>query len=73
MDFYQPYYKLSTLVFKISFTLMSTDFEKLKEKIFKSSIEIVIFDGWSDKLYLKLLQLMKLVLQMQKVCFQEAQ
>ena len=28
---------------------MSTDFEKLKEKIFKSSIEIVIFDGWSDK------------------------
>ena len=49
MDFYQPYYKLSTLVFKISFTLMSTDFEKLKEKIFKSSIEIVIFDGWSDK------------------------
>ena len=49
MDFYQPYYKLSILVFKISFTLMSTDFEKLKEKIFKSSIEIVIFDGWSDK------------------------
>ena len=28
---------------------MSTDFEKLKEKIFKSSIDIVIFDGWSDK------------------------
>ena len=49
MDFYQSYYRLSTLVFKISFTLMSTDFEKLKEKIFKSSIEIVIFDGWSDK------------------------
>ena len=49
MDFYQPYYKLSILVFKISFTLMSTNFEKLKEKIFKSSIEIVIFDGWSDK------------------------
>ena len=49
MDFYQPYYKLSILVFKISSRLMSTDFENLKEKIFKSSIEIVIFDGWSDK------------------------
>ena len=32
MDFYQPYYKLSILVFKISSRLMSTDFENLKEK-----------------------------------------
>ena len=28
---------------------MSINFENLKEKIFKSSIDIVIFDGWSDK------------------------
>ena len=28
---------------------MSIDLENLKEKIFKSSIDIVIFDGWSDK------------------------
>ncbi len=28
---------------------MSINFENLKEKIFKSSMDIVIFDGWSDK------------------------
>ena len=28
---------------------MSVDFENLKEKILLSSLDIVIFDGWSDK------------------------
>ena len=28
---------------------MSLDFENLKEKILLTSLDIVIFDGWSDK------------------------
>ena len=32
---------------------MSVDFEKLKEKILFTSLDIVIFDGWSDKTLLE--------------------
>ena len=32
---------------------MSVDFEKLKEKILFTALDIVIFDGWSDKTLLE--------------------